>query len=379
MCSDKALVPHGSDKADSLGGTQFSIVILEEADGISEELARTIPGRMRQRIGSFRKAIFYVCNPPGKNHWLWKQFFSEDNDYHRDDPTSRHRVCFMPLEGNVEHVGEGYIQAITEDYSRDPVFYKRMRLGLFGPNLKGLPVFDKDFRDDYHVAPKPLQWNKGCPMIRGWDFGYRGTAITVAQDDLRTRQIKVYRSIIGQNVLLDSFADEYLPELDNQFPGAMWEDYIDAAGRQKNTNGPSCVDILKAKGLRPKYKIATIAYGVNIIMEQLRLSLNGRPTLYIDPSCETLIEALQGGYCNKKDVTDNEINPVKDGYYDHVMDSFRYIMVNIRKAGQARNPDATGGKQEWTRGADKGPAVFSPGERKFSANPPVYGFGRRRG
>lgn len=326
MCSDKSLVPHASDKADSLGGTQFSIIVCEECDSISEELVNTIPGRMSQNVGNFRKAILYACNPPSKNSWVYRWFF-EDNE--PDDPQSRYRALFMPMEGNVKHLGQGYIQSVSEDYARNPQFYKRMRQGAFGANIRGIPYFAKNFQDTIHVSEKPLTWNRGCKLSRGWDFGYRGTALVVAQDDLKTRQIKVFRSIVAQNVLLESFCDEYLPELERQFPGAEWEDFVDPAGRQKVTQSKyTCLDIMRSKGLRPKYKITSIAYGLNIINEQLRLFLNSRPVLIIDPMCEVLIEAFSGGYCNQKDVTDDEPRPVKDGYFDHCNTTLTTVMTD---------------------------------------------------
>lgn len=350
-------------------------IVVHNCDSISEELVNTVPGRMSQNVGNFRKAILYACNPPSKNSWVYRMFF-EDND--PNDPDSRLRAVFMPMEGNVKHLGAGYIQSVTEDYSRNPQFYKRMRQGLFGANIKGIPYFAKDFQETVHVSDKPLQWNRGCVMTRGWDFGYRGTALTVLQDDLKTRQIKTFRSIVARDCLLESFCDQYLPELDKAFPGAVWEDWVDPAGRQKVTqSSKTCLDILRSKGLHPKYKITSISYGLNIISEQLRLFLNGRPVMLIDPSCEILIEAFMGGYCNQKDVTDDEPRPVKDGWNDHCMDSFRYAVQALRKAGQSRNPDAYGTRQNWEHHTEGGELRPAPVTMKHRTEP--YRPGARSG
>lgn len=370
MCSDKALTPASSDKSDSLGGTQFTIVILEEADSISEELQKTIPGRMRQNVGDIRKVIFYDCNPPGKRHWTYQKWWGDDKN--PNDPTSRWRACHFPMEGNVEHTGQDYIDAVDEDYGDDPVLYKRMRLGHFGSNTKGKPIFIKEFSESRHVwkGDDPLPWTRGLPLIRGWDFGYDGTGLVILQDDLKTRRIKVLYAHVETNCLLDVFCDEVLPEIRNKFKGAQWIDFCDPAGAQRDTRtSRTCIDILKDHGIHAKFRRThSVAYGINVIMRQLRLNLNGQPVFIIDPECEALIEAFAGGYANKKDVADQEINPVKDGYYDHIMDALRYAMVNIREYKEELNPNADDVRHEWkSLGGHVGPTILQPGPRQRSA------------
>lgn len=380
FCSDEALVPYNSDKADALGGTQFSYALVEECDGISDSLVKTLTGRMRQNVGVERKLILYTTNPPDKQSWVYRRFF----ELHKpDDPESRWRAVFMPMEGNKEYIGEGYIQSVTEDYSEDPNFYRRMREGQFGIITRGLPYFQKDFQPNVHVyrGEEPLAWARGQVMLRGWDPGYRGTGLVVVQDDLRLRQIRVFRAVLAQEVFLESFLDEILPELDSQFPGAEWVDYIDPAARQKSTLSKKTVlDVMRTRGLNPKYSLATrsLSTGLNIINEQLRAFLRQRPTLLIDERAEVLVSAFMGGYCNVKNPnrSDPEPIPFKDGYYDHIMDAFRYVMVNIRKPGQLKNPDAVGNRNQWVEVGDEGPLrvydsgtgqSFRPGPRKNGA------------
>lgn len=373
-CSDKALTSASEDKSKGLGGTQFTIAVVEEADSISEELAKTIPGRMRQNVGNCRKVIFYDCNPPNKQHWTYKWWFDPDAELSCDDPESRFRVCCMPSEGNVEHVGEEYIEAMTEDYARDPVFYRRMRMGQFGPSTKGTPIYGSEFSDTRHISDKPLVWNRSLPMLRGWDFGHTGTGLVVMQDDYKVRRIKVFRSIIKQQCILDVFCDEILPQLRKEFPGATWVDYVDPNGSHKTTlDQRSCLDILRDHGLKPKYTWhSSVAYGINVIMKQLRLSINKESALVFDPQCEALIEALAGGYANKKGRADKEIDPVKDGYYDHIADAFRYVMIHIREYKDTLSKDAEPTRSEWVdinSGREVGPKVIRPGQRIIVPGP----------
>lgn len=389
--SDKSVVSSSTkDKADGLGGTAYSIAMLEEADSISEELALTLPGRMRQASGVRRKVIFYLCNPPSKTHWLYRLFFKGNDP---SDPRSPYRAIKIPVIDNVRNVGEGYIRGIERDYGRNPSLRKRMVDGEFGPDMKGIPIFADSFRRSIHVATRSISanWNPSAPMVRGWDFGYHHPALLVFQDDPETGQIRVYRAIVGEKTLLDSFADRWLSKLEEDFPNAEWRDYVDPAGAQvSDKSALTSIDILRAKGLYPKYRKENIAYGLNIIEELLKQLYKGEPTILIDPTyCEALIEALEIGYCNDKEAMDYEIKPVKDGIYDHIIDAFRYAVIHIRRPNQGRKSrweKESGGRSEWRPlGAPeeilkgKGYPKFTPQSARVTVNRgPSYNFGKTR-
>lgn len=376
------------DKADGLGGTAYSIAMLEEADSISEELAQTIPGRMRQASGVRRKVIFYLCNPPSKSHWLYKWFFKGN------DPTdlkSPYRVIKIPVQDNEKHVGSGYIRGIERDYGRNPSLRKRLVDGDFGPDMKGIPIFADSFRREIHVSGKniSLNWNKEVPLIRGWDFGYHHPAIVVFQDDPDTGQIRVFRAIVGEKTLLDSFADRWLSRLEEDFPDAEWKDFVDPAGAQvSDKSALTSIDTLRAKGVFPRWRKENIAYGLSILEEQLKQLYKGEPALLIDPQCEALIEALEVGYCNDKEAMDYEIKPVKDGIYDHIVDAFRYALIHIRRPGKGRQSRWSkdgGGRSEWTPlGApeklvtSRDPMGFTRQPQRVTVNRASYNFGKQR-
>lgn len=325
MRSDKALTDSHSDKSHALGSTSYNIVIFEEADSISQELAISMAGSMRHP-GKFRKVIFYLCNPPSRRHWLWKMFH-EDNDPYNDS-YSRRRALFCSAEDNIQHVGTGYVEAMREDFGMNPNLAKRLGYGLPGADTKGTPYFASDFVKSIHVSDVPLQFSPVYPMLRGWDFGFEGMALLVMQWNPDLNQFRVYRAILEQQSLISPFCDKYLPELDEQFPGCVWEDYGDPAGRNEtHRSDKTDFDVMRDHGLRPRYSIKGVAWGLSVISTLLRTFYKGRPKLLIDPSAELLIEAFEGGYCNMKGVTDTDPRPKKDGVYDHIMDAFRYCVV----------------------------------------------------
>lgn len=323
-----------SDKADHLGSTEYSGAILEEADEIPEEFAETLVGRLRQKVGVRRKVVFYICNPPSKDHWIYRKFFVDNNPH---DPKSRYRVHFMPVDRNVEHVGQAFIDSIHEDYADNPRLYKRMVDGQFGPAVKGYPIFSSLWREDLHVAETDIHknWDPNSPMYRCWDFGFIRPACVVFQDDQQTGQIRILWCKLGDRILLDAFSDDVLYKTRQLFPRADWTDCCDPAGRQKrDTSEKTSIDILKAKGLKPKFRIYSIEYGLNIIAEQMARLIPGRKGpvsgILIDPQCEDIIDGLSFGYCQDKEKFD-EVKPVKDGRYDHCIDALRYGLVFARR------------------------------------------------
>lgn len=354
MKSDKALVKPGRAKSDSLGSMAFSFVILEEVDSISEELVDTIPGRMRQRIQGFRKVIFYICNPPSQNHWLYKKFFI---DHDRNDPRSSHRVVNCPMEGNLQHLDPGYVATVEEAYARNPSQYKRFRKGEFAPDHKGDPIYADVFDRDVHCY-KPSEnsgkklfeaWNPNYPILRSWDIGFNGNCLTVFQDDMDRRQIRWFKVVLEKKCLFNIFCSEWVHWCNRIFTGAQFMDYCDPAARQKTTLAEkNAFDIIWAcTGSQPRYLISTVQYGVEIVGELLTLmgrkeGLAGEPIvkptmLFDEEECEVAVDALESGYCNKKGTPRGAIDPFKDGTYDHVADAIRYGIINVRRPRDPRN------------------------------------------
>lgn len=347
MSSDMALTPSGSDKADSLGSTAYSFVVFEEADSIRESTAITMAGRMREAVGNFRKVLFYICNPPDEFHWLFRWFFGSDNDPH--DPLSRYRALKFEVRDNVAHVGEGYLMGIEQDFSRNRFLKKRLGDGDYGIVPKGTPYFMDTFYSEIHTGDlrvdnkegqKVFKWNRLYPVQRGWDPGFRGMACVVAQEDPELKQFRVFVARLVQHTHLETFLSEILPELNRMFPGAVWEDFVDTAAKQQTANSDrSSLEIMRDYGMRPRHKPMAINFGLNIISRILRTLSQDRPRMIVDTwGARILIQAFEGGYCCDTSLGGLD-KPKKDGVYDHVMDSFRYMVGHVFDLGSGGEVD----------------------------------------
>jgi hypothetical protein len=190
----------------------------------------------------------------------------------------------------------------------------------------GLEPIYPGFQQDIHIAKSRLSCIEGKPLFIGWDFGYRVQAVVLCQMDDQDR-LMVLRELTGNNVDTYTWCSEVARYIATNFPNITQHfSFCDDAGRQKyETSDQSSFDILIAYGFTPISSKKPIMFGVNLIRRLLAIRPDNTPGLYIDPSCETLIDGFKTGYHRPKT---GEDKPVKDGLYDHYMDALRYVVQN---------------------------------------------------
>lgn len=370
-------------KASSLGSTAYDLVMIEEADGVSERFFLTLVGRMRQ--GSLpRPVILLVSNPPTEDHWLYRIFWGSGLG------SKKTQKFHFTLENNRQNVRSGYIEDLEATLASYPTLYKKFRLGLPGPDARGRPYFNGLFHKHIHVAPGPIKWDPKYPLWRVWDSGWRRPACLIFQDNPRTGQILFLYAKLGSEQLLGSFASREIQLHHQMFHGAEWRDVADVATRQRKANAPkSELEVLEGLGLNVITEYSLIEYGLNLWEDLLCTTLPakppdfpGGPAILIDPvHCQLLIDALDFGYCQDENSKSDEVRPVKDGYYDHIMDCSRYGLVQVRTLTSRKVPKEKK-RKEWRPISVGGMYDATPvdlrsltggGGRRIA----TYGFGRK--
>lgn len=331
--SDKALVGSKDAVSHKIGGSSYAIVILEEVDSISQELAESMPGRMRAE-GDFRSVIYYVCNPPDEDHWVHERFWgTDDNPKNPYDPHSRYRVLQANVDKN-ELVREGFREDLAEDMAGTNL-QGRMGDGEFSPQVKGFPIFKKDFSEDLHVSELDLikNWNPKFPIVRGWDMGWHGNSCTLLQDDWDRRQIRVMKVFFQKHVLFEKWVEDVRDQCYMMFPDCCeYQDFSDVAGNQvDHQTGLTDNQVFKSLGIITNSTRADISPGLQLISTLLRRNSGGKGYMVFDKvGCKHLIQALKAGYCHEKEKFGDGYQIVKKGIYHHIMDSFRYALMHIR-------------------------------------------------
>lgn len=225
-------------------------------------------------------------------------------------------------------VGDKWIEAKKKDSSeRD---WKR-EYELDHTIAEGDPFY-ATFNRSLHV--RRCAYDPTRPLLRGWDFGRGHPAIVFAQVDEKLK-VKVLWSNIYTNLTIYQFAPLVLAESNARFPEAVCRDYGDPAGAQESDKGATTQILLNTFKIKLIYRFSYIEEGTKMIDQKLLVQQDGSPGLLSDPSNKDLNTGFESGYvldtgASGKDGEGRLKNsPKKDGWYEHVMDALRYLIVNV--------------------------------------------------
>ena len=198
--------------------------------------------------------------------------------------------------------------------------------------------FYNGFTRGSHV--KKFDVNTQVDLTLGFDYGFIHADCVVMQF-LPEGNIVIVDNILGDNEVIDEFAERVKMYLNKTYPGLGYGRvcYGDPAGEQSSDKSKSSsADVLRSKGFNvisipSNSEMAGYARRKVVIEQKLSVMINGMPGLVVNdvPNNEIIIEAFEGGYRfpdpNKYGgVTEK---PVDDGWYEHPMNAIEYVMVNI--------------------------------------------------
>lgn len=305
----------GADEYQQFGSYELGWFFIDQAEQVKEEVFVMLQNRLRHQ--GVKHCGIITPNPPSQYHWIHRIFekqYKNDPDY-----VSVHTSTY----DNKENLPGPYLERLE----KMPDNWKKMYLyGEYGFMAEGDPVY-ADFRSETHVAKEPLQVIKGLPIIRSWDFGYLYPACGFYQISKTNDRIYKLAELIGQNMIIDKFADTVIQYALQRFPNTKFVDCGDPAGEQHNDKSEhTSVEILATKGVTPfNCQRSFIKDGLNLIRRYLIVRDDGKPSYVIDPSCRITEETYIGGYYLSKDsdMPDDNCHP-----YCDVADTDRYAFMN---------------------------------------------------
>lgn len=311
LINDTEIFFRGLDDLNKVRALNLGMWLIDEASEIQYEIFDMLKGRLRLDTVPRHYGII-VTNPPNTNHWIYKCFVEKQDKDYSYVQTSSFDNTFLPKE---------YLENLMKEYPES--WIRRYLKGEFGFVQQGLPVF-KGFSEKIHTAD--LTYIKGKTILRGWDFGWHHPAVVWCQIDMDDR-FCVLKENLGAQIYLDEYADKIINISNSSFPGCDFEDFCDPAGLQKTDKATlTSIDILKKKGINPRYKKMPIMSGLDLIQRKINSLIGEKPGFLVDKKCRFLIEAMIGGYYYEK--VENgygQEQPYKDGLYEHICDALRYI------------------------------------------------------
>jgi hypothetical protein len=177
-----------------------------------------------------------------------------------------------------------------------------------------------EFKQELHIYElKPIPNRE---IWRGWDFGYHHPACVWAQVDLEDR-LCVLVELMGEEVVINKFAEQVIEISKKLFYGYDFKDAGDPAVRAKSDKSErTTADILRSYGIRIQTRPMLVRERINLLRNLLLPRPDGSPRFKIDKNCQILIDGFLGGYSRNE-----EDNPDKDGYYEHLMDALGYLVA----------------------------------------------------
>lgn len=331
------------DKVKSLELTSYG---LDEADeNPTSEIWEKLDDRLRQKIfmdGEWVEppyAGILTYNPTPEDFWLYELA-------HRKDISVE--LFQSSTYDNVENLPKDYIPNLLKKLP--PWEVSRLVFGNWGRSIKGKPVY---FGFSYENNVRHLKVNGNWPLLRGWDFGYGRPAVRWMQIDPWSGRCFLLREFLGCNQMLNAVSEGRPSVIDEVKriteelvgPGYPIFDYCDPHGADKKDNAESSVETLRRHfGIHCIYRRERIVTGIEEIQSRILDRSPLDPTneeskveslWLVDHSCKISIALYMGGYHREDDGT-----PKKDGYYDHLADVDRYVLVNNMNLDLVRRAQA---------------------------------------
>lgn len=315
---------NGLKDLSGFGSQEFGVIVITEAHETSEMAYRTLKRRCRQ--AGVPVMILIESEPPNEDHWLMRLTNEASDEY---DPDIE--VWNLSTYENWENLPEAYRQSLE---SMPKAWQRKYLYGKAGFIPDGRPFYE-GFREEVHTGE--FTYNKYKPILVGWDFGFHHPAITCHQHGDNGR-FYTLRELLGNEITIDRFCDQVKGFLRYYFPDIeSFDHYGDPACLQKNDKSEKTSwDVCKSHGFDIKCRQSTYRTRKEIIDAKLSKLVNGKPSWSVDKSCKVLIDGLLGGYHypERKPGQQNSESfevPFRDGYYEHIVNSAEYVMINLFK------------------------------------------------
>ncbi|HEX2617365.1 MAG TPA: hypothetical protein VHL57_07465, partial [Flavobacteriales bacterium] len=165
-------------------------------------------------------------------------------------------------------------------------------------------------------------------------------------------RLYVLRERMGKQQQVEAFGNEVNMLTAKHFPDAgRVMDYGDPAVKQKKDTGQALAILAKKCRITVRFKHTPFDLSMQEVRHRFERLIEGKPAIQIARKCMILVNGLKGGYHMKMNGME-AVEPVKDGFYDHLCDALRYGVWNTLVGRQYGGEHEMPSSVEYSRDAD---------------------------
>ncbi len=303
-----------ADSPDSLIGEGVDYLIIDEAAAIKKTIWEQY---LRPTLSDRNGWALMVSTPRGFNYFEKLYRFGQDPLY-SDWDSWQHPSTESPYFK--DDIDELKRTLTRETYLQE---YQSAFTSFSG----------KVYPFDRSTQVRTVRYKPHLPTYVGIDFGFRQPGVVVCQVDNSKSQDfpDIYQ--IDEIAMEENIKTEELARRVKSFPYRINGYYGDPAGGGVNAqSGISDIEIFKRMGMLVKYRrdsmTRNVVNGVSHVRRWFE-DANGDPHFFVDKKCKGSIQSYENyRYPEKKEDQRIKEEPLKDGRFEHICDSLRYLFIN---------------------------------------------------
>ena len=305
-----------ADNPSSLVGEGLDFLVIDEASKIQKKiwdmyLSPTVAGR--------KGKVIFITTPEGYD-WVYDLYLLGK----KDDNWYSHQ---LPSWVNTHEFPEGKLDTAILERKRN--MSRQLFDQEFGAEFTSMEGRVFPFSRDLDTGD--FGYNKDLPTYCSIDFGYRMPAVLWMQTYTQggIDHINIIDEIIHEK---DVPTDKLIKEILKR--GYRVDAYFgDPAGSfVQGQTGLGDIQIFKRHGIRVHYKRDRISRSLSGSISYVRgffESADGIRRIHVNKKCTGIMEDFENyRFPETLDGKPLKNDPIKDGYYEHGNDAFRYFIIN---------------------------------------------------
>jgi hypothetical protein len=336
-----------------LRGLTVARVYCDQAEELPHDIYLELAGRLSQP--GFPHQITISPQSVNDQHWIAQEFPADNGKAERS-------YYSLSVFDNAHNLSPEVVPALERLYPPGHPQHRTLILGQRGMDVIGEPVYKGAFVRALHEGP--AEYDRTLPLEMALDFGKHHPCVIFRQQS-PLGQVRFLGGILGQALYLDDFLEVVLRYRAQWFPDPIeLVECCDPAGAADTSHGTEgAVKILRAKGIRPRYKADNNSPAVRLAMiERMAAQMRRRAADHSEAflisaserwlriSAQTvmvdrfLADGFEAGYVWSEhmiSVGNKQVRvPKKDGWFEHGQNCCEYLEANFGALGRRPKEDS---------------------------------------